>query len=72
MSKEFINWDDVFEEKAAETRKSWDTIDHEKLKEKAELERQRGIALGWFDEDGNPSSSDDDENDEDDEDDDVI
>lgn len=66
MSKEFVNWDDVFEEKAAENRKSWDSIDHEKLKEKAEAERRRGIELGWFDEDGNSLELSEEEDDEED------
>lgn len=64
--KNFVNWDEVFAEKAEENRKAWDSIDHAKLKQKFEHERRRAIEQGWMDEDGNSLLTDEEDDEEDD------
>lgn len=60
-----LDWDAIEAEIAEANRKAWDSLDHDKLKRKAEAERQRRIAAGWEDEDGNsllpPDETDDEE-----------
>lgn len=61
-----LDWDAISEEIADQNRKSWDSIDHDALKAKAEAERQRRIKAGWEDEDGNSLLPPEEENEEDD------
>lgn len=61
-----IDWDAEFEAQAREAGKRSDAVDPAKVRAKSEAEFQRGVALGWWDADGNPMHDDsDDENDED-------
>ncbi len=61
-----IDWDAEFEAQAREMAKRTDAVDPAKVRAKSEAEFQRGVALGWWDADGNsllPDDSDD-ENDD--------
>lgn len=60
-----LDWNAIEEEIAEANRKSWDAIDHDALKAKAEAERQRRIKAGWEDEDGNSLLPPDDTDEED-------
>lgn len=70
MAREPFNWDEAFEEIAAENRRQ-SIASEPAVAAKAEAERRRYIELGWITEDGEPGPNapkedeEDEENDED-------
>ena len=72
MSDPF-DWDAAFEEVAEENRKAYDKADTPEARaardQKQREEHERGVRLGWWDEDGNPLTAEDDGEEEEDEDD---
>lgn len=68
-----LDWDAIENEIAESNRRSYDSVDHDALKAKAEAERQRRIKAGWEDEEGNSLIADEEnDNEEEDEDDEAL
>lgn len=64
----FLNWDEIDKELGEQNRRISDSVDMEKVRQKAKEEFERGVRLGWHDEDGNSLlPADEDEEDEGDE-----
>lgn len=49
----FLDWDEIEKEIAENNRKSSDSVDTEKQRQRAKEEFERGVRNGWFDKDGN-------------------
>jgi hypothetical protein len=59
-----IDWDAEFEAQAKEMAQRNDAVDPAKIRAKSEAEFQRGVALGWWDADGNALLPDDETDDD--------
>ena len=49
----FLDWDEIEKEIAENNRRISDSVDTEKQRARSKAEFDRGVALGWFDKDGN-------------------
>jgi hypothetical protein len=49
----FLDWNEIEKEIGEQNRKISDSVDTEAMKRKSAKEWERGLRLGWYDEDGN-------------------
>lgn len=65
MSKPgFLNWEEIDKELGEQNARISDSVDMDKVRQKAKEEFERGVRLGWHDAEGNSLLEDDPEDDD--------